>query len=50
MWTKWSLALSNGFTHEHQFIALGAEQTRMIDTFDYTSPLGALGKAEAQTK
>ena len=31
------------FTHTHEFIPTGIE-TLMIDTFDYTSPLGALGK------
>lgn len=32
------------FRHEHEFIPLGKNQTRMLDTFDYTSPLGILGK------
>lgn len=32
------------FRHEHQFFPLGDNQTRMIDTFDYESPLGVLGK------
>ncbi|KAA3438398.1 SRPBCC family protein [Rufibacter hautae] len=30
--------------HEHRFEALSADETRMTDTFDYTSPLGFLGK------
>ncbi|RNI30445.1 SRPBCC family protein [Rufibacter latericius] len=30
--------------HEHRFEALTAEETHMTDTFDYTSPLGFLGK------
>jgi len=32
------------FYHKHEFIPLGEKKTRMIDTFDYTSPLGVLGK------
>lgn len=32
------------FYHKHEFIRLGEKKTRMIDTFDYTSPLGVLGK------
>jgi ligand-binding SRPBCC domain-containing protein len=32
-----------GFRHEHQFKQTG-DETIMIDIFDYTSPLGALGK------
>ncbi|RXZ82210.1 cell division protein [Paenibacillaceae bacterium] len=32
------------FWHEHRFIARGSS-TLMIDTFDYTSPLGWLGRA-----
>jgi ligand-binding SRPBCC domain-containing protein len=32
------------FYHKHEFISLGENKTRMIDTFDYTSPLGILGK------
>jgi ligand-binding SRPBCC domain-containing protein len=32
------------FRHVHEFIPLGTNRTRMIDTFDYTSPLGILGK------
>ncbi|QRG67767.1 SRPBCC family protein [Brevibacillus choshinensis] len=32
------------FRHEHEFIPVGQNQTRMLDTFDYTSPLGILGK------
>ena len=32
------------FKHEHIFKEIG-EQTRMIDVFDYGSPLGILGKA-----
>src|ERR1700720_4275763 len=31
------------FRHEHQFLALG-DGTEMVDTFDYTSPLGPLGR------
>lgn len=32
------------FYHKHEFIPLGEKKTRMIDTFDYTSPFGVLGK------
>lgn len=32
------------FRHEHEFIALDEGTTRVLDTFDYTSPLGVLGK------
>lgn len=32
------------FYHKHELIRLGEKKTRMIDTFDYTSPLGVLGK------
>ncbi|NOQ72160.1 MAG: cell division protein [Crocinitomix sp.] len=32
-----------GFRHEHQFKVVG-DETIMIDIFDYTSPLGILGK------
>lgn len=32
------------FRHEHEFIPLGATQTRMLDTFDYTSPFGIVGR------
>jgi ligand-binding SRPBCC domain-containing protein len=32
------------FRHEHRFEAIGDGHTRMHDTFDYTSPLGPLGK------
>lgn len=32
------------FRHEHEFIPVGKNQTRMLDTFDYSSPLGILGK------
>lgn len=32
------------FRHVHEFIPLGTNRTRMLDTFDYTSPLGMLGK------
>lgn len=32
------------FRHEHEFIPSGQSQTRMLDTFDYTSPFGLLGK------
>lgn len=31
------------FRHEHRFIAVDGE-TEVVDTFDYTSPLGPLGK------
>jgi ligand-binding SRPBCC domain-containing protein len=31
------------FRHEHQFLAVGGG-TEMVDTFDYTSPLGPLGR------
>jgi ligand-binding SRPBCC domain-containing protein len=31
------------FRHEHQFLAL-EDGTEMVDTFDYTSPLGPLGR------
>ncbi|MGF9908069.1 SRPBCC family protein [Brevibacillus porteri] len=33
-----------GFHHTHEFIPITDNQTRMIDIFDYTSPLGILGK------
>jgi len=32
------------FYHKHEFIPLAENKTRMIDTFDYTSPFGFLGK------
>ena len=32
------------FRHEHQFLALEGGGTEMLDTFDYTSPLGPLGR------
>lgn len=32
------------FRHEHEFIPVGKDRTRMLDTFDYTSPLGLLGR------
>jgi ligand-binding SRPBCC domain-containing protein len=31
------------FRHEHQFLAVEAE-TEMVDIFDYTSPLGPVGR------
>jgi ligand-binding SRPBCC domain-containing protein len=31
------------FRHEHQFLAVESG-TEMVDTFDYTSPLGSLGR------
>jgi len=33
----------NAFHHEHRFESV-ADRTKMIDIFDYTSPLGLLGK------
>lgn len=33
----------NAFRHEHRFEAIGSG-TKMIDTFDYQSPVGLLGK------
>lgn len=32
------------FYHKHEFISVAENKTRMIDTFDYTSPYGILGK------
>ncbi len=32
------------FRHEHRFDKTGPDTTMMTDVFDYTSPLGALGK------
>jgi hypothetical protein len=32
------------FDHDHYFEALSADQTRIRDIFDYTSPFGLIGR------
>lgn len=32
------------FYHKHEFVPLASDTTKMIDTFDYTSPCGILGR------
>lgn len=32
------------FHHTHEFVPLGENETKMLDTFDYSSPFGILGK------
>ena len=40
---RWCGVPSDGYAHEHQFRAV-EDGTEMVDIFDYTSPLGPLGK------